>query len=127
MKYKKEAIYIKEKEEKQHQAELHAFSKKLAKDAIQKTKDATTDMSFYGRQKNKRETRKMEARSIGSQNAWTATNSNNIDGETKPPTEIISFPKETMQISSVNDEQSKAHHFFKSKNKERRRNHEFLE
>lgn len=125
MKYKKEAINKKEREEKQHQAEFHAFSKKLVKDAIKKTRDATSDISFYGRQRNKRETRKAEARSIGSQNAWTAIHANNSE-EVKLPPEILAFPKET-QISSINDEQTKVHNLFKSKNKERRRNHESLE
>ncbi|MEH7125588.1 Mu transposase C-terminal domain-containing protein [Bacillus sp. JJ1773] len=126
MKYKKETINKKEREEKQHQAELHAFSKKLAKDATKKTKDATADMSFNARQKNKRETRKTEARSIGSQNAWTATDTNNTSEEIKLSTEIISFPIET-HIPSTNGEQNKIHHLYKSKNKERRRNHESLE
>lgn len=126
MKYKKEAIYIKESEEKQHQAELHAFSKSLVKEAMQNTKDATTDISYYERQKNKREKKKEEARSIGSQNAWTATNSNNINEELMPLTEIKSFPGET-KILSLKDEQGEIHQLFKSKNKERRRNHESLE
>jgi hypothetical protein len=125
MKYKKEEISKKEREEKQHQAELHAFTKKLAEEAIKKTKDATAEMSFYERQKNKRETKKAEGRSIGSQNAWTAIDPINRDREIVQTAEIISFPKEN-QSTSIN-EQSKIQASFGAKNKERRRNRESLE
>lgn len=126
MKYRKEEIFKKEKEEKQYQAELHAFSKKLVKDAVKKTKEATSDMSFYERQKNKREARKAEARLIGSQNAWTAVESKNIDNEIGKTAEVISFPIESQPVLIV-DEKDRVQDLFKSKNKERRRNRESLE
>lgn len=125
MKYKKEEIRKKETEEKQHQAELHAFAKKLAEEAIKKTKDATVGMSYYERQKNKRETKKSESRSIGSRNAWTAVNPKITDGQIGQPAEVISFSKENL-LSPI-DESSNIQNRFGAKNKERRRNRESLE
>lgn len=123
-KYKKGEMDKKEKEEKQHQAVLHAFTKKLAKGAIKKTKVATKDMSLYERQKGKKETKKTESRIHGSQNAWSVTNFDQLDNN-QNKAEVIFFSEESQSMSKVdsNDIQKK----FSSKNKEGRRNRESLE
>jgi hypothetical protein len=125
MKYKKEEIRRKEKEEKQYQAELHAFSKKLVNDATNKTKEATSGISFNKRQKNKRDTKKSEGRAIGSKNAWTSSESPEKRNELSQTTDIISFPKEyQLGLASKKNE---IQHLFSAKNKERRRDSEHME
>jgi hypothetical protein len=126
MKYKREEIKQKEREEKQHQAELHAFTKKLVENAKNETKAATKDMSFYERQKNKRETKKTESRSMGSKNAWTGNISNN-DTVNDLPGELVCFPTSQQTESSINKNQGQIHERFASKNRERRKNRESLE
>ena len=116
MKYKKDEIKRLEREENQHKAVLHAFSKDLVKNAITKTSDATEGMSISQRQKSKRETKKSESRKVGSENALTAAPTIN-KGNT--PAEVISFPIEsqTTTFSNVNQIQK----LFKEKSKQRRR------
>ncbi|WP_416829298.1 Mu transposase C-terminal domain-containing protein [Ectobacillus polymachus] len=119
MKYKKDEIKNKEKEEKQHKAVLHAFAENLAKEAIKKTKDATEEMSIAQRQKNKRETKKSESRTVGSQNALTAINLKGKEKDNSPVAEVISFHKENQEVplGNINEIQK----LFGLKSKERRR------
>ncbi|EKN70393.1 Mu transposase C-terminal domain-containing protein [Schinkia azotoformans] len=124
MKYKKEQLEKKNIEEKQHKAELHAFSRKLAKDAKEETKSATKEMSFYERQKNKRETKKSDGRAIGSQNAFTAIDVPGSNEEPNQMAEIVSFPT---KHPLTNNEISNIQKMFETKNKARRRNNESLE
>lgn len=123
MKYKKEEISQKEKEEKQHKAVLNAFSKKLVDEAIKKTKEATSEMSFYERQKNKRETKKSESKLIGSQKAWTSLNSENV--QARIDAKIFTLPKENEL--TLSEEKSEIQRLFEAKNKEGRRHHETME
>jgi hypothetical protein len=125
MKYKKNAIKNQEKEEKQHKAVLHAFAENLANEAIRKTKDATEYMSLAQRQENKRETKKSESRTVGSQNAFTAKESFRTNREQIETAEIITFPNKNNIIPQ--NEESKIQQLFGAKNKERRRERESME
>lgn len=125
MKYKKDELRKKEKEEKQHKAVLHAFAGNLTNGAIKKTKEATDDMTLSQRQKNKRETKKYESRVVGSQNAFTANKPTSTGNTVGNPAEILSFPLENQTESLY--KQNKIQESFSSKNKERRRNRESLE
>ncbi|TYS57318.1 transposase [Sutcliffiella horikoshii] len=125
LKYKRNQIKIKEREEKQHLAEFHAFSENLADEAIATTKEATSNFSFYERQKNKREKKKQEGKSIGSQNAWTAINHTNTDRKNNISEGVIEFPNGKEVVKA--DETSKIQQIFTKKNKARRRSNESLE
>jgi hypothetical protein len=96
MKYKKDEINNKEKEEKQHKAVLHAFSENLVNEAISKTKDATKGLSITQRQKNKRETKKSESRTVGSENAVTFVSKKKEDGITVNA-KVIPYPKKNQE------------------------------
>jgi hypothetical protein len=124
MKYKKDQLNEKEKEELQHQAELHAFTNKLVKDAQKETKDATSGISYYERQKNKREIRKAESRSKGSKDAWTSTGYHESESKNIQNGELVLFPNGPTE-SKV--ETNEIHEKFGSKNRNRRRNHEPME
>jgi hypothetical protein len=119
MKYKKDEINNKEKEEKQHKAVLHAFSENLVNGAIIKTKDATKDMSITQRQKNKRETKKLESRNVGSENAITSV-SKDEEAEINVTAKLISFPKENHESTiCISNNLQKV---FEEKSKKRRNN-----
>lgn len=124
-KYKKEEINTKEREEKQHKAVLHAYTKNLVKGALEKTKEATKDISFYQREKNKRETKKIDSRTKGSQKALTMVESKDNHDEKSTKDTVLIFPKEN-QITTI-DDGNKVQQLFGAKNKERRRGHESLE
>jgi hypothetical protein len=125
MKYKKEQIKMREKEEKQHLAELNAFSKNLVKEATKAMKEATSEISFYERQKEKREKKKQEGRNIGAQNAWTAIKpSDSIDIPNKT-NEVFPFRKKSDE--EKNNQNNKIERLFGEKNRARRRNHESME
>jgi hypothetical protein len=124
MKYKKDQLEQKKKEEKQHNAVLHAYSKKLAQNAMKETKDATKNMSYYERQRDKRETRKAEARTRGSEDAWTSKDNLNADSKSKQTGEVVQFPGSNSYKGTESDIQKS----FSAKNRSRRnRNHEPLE
>ena len=125
MKYKKDQIDLNEKEEKQHQADLFAYSKSIVKNAEKETMDATAGMSYSERQKDKRDTRKAEAKVRGSQNAWTASEHLNLGENKIHKGEVVSFPKKAPD--NLLKEQSEAQRLFSEKSKKRRRNHESLE
>lgn len=121
-KYKKEELKRQENLEKQHYAELHAFSNELAKNAQKETKDVTKGMSKYERQKDKRTAKKSESRKLGSKNAWTAvTKSESNYGDTG---EIVSFP---IPVTNKIENNDLIKEQFGLKNRERRRNRESLE
>jgi len=124
MKYKKEQIDQKAKEEKQHNAELIAYTKEIVSNAKKETKNATVGMSHYERMKNKRKSRKSEARSIGSQDAWTASDQSNLEENPDQKGEIITFSKNLDKVTSKQNEIQK---IFSEKSKKRRRNREFME
>ncbi|MCM3006710.1 Mu transposase C-terminal domain-containing protein [Priestia koreensis] len=127
MKYKKDQLFIKEREELQYQAELHAYADSLAKDAKGEVKVATKDMSFYERNKNKRETKKSESRTFGSKNAWTAIETIE-DGNGKTSLdEVVEFPSSVNNLSMEQNKINGIQAQFASKIKERRRNNESLE
>jgi hypothetical protein len=126
MRYRKSQLNKKEKEEKQHQAEHHSFSKALSQGAKSETKAATTGMSYYERQKDKKETRKKESRSLGSKNAWTATEQSNSEDKSRQKGEVVSFPTQS-SVNPSKGEKSNIQERFGAKNKERRRNHEPME
>ncbi|UQZ33640.1 transposase [Paenibacillus sp. PK3_47] len=73
MKYRKEQIKLQERNEKQHNSELHAFSQALTRSATTETKKETAEMSFYAKQKDKREHRKVDKGRWGAEYAWTNT------------------------------------------------------
>ncbi|WP_066415247.1 Mu transposase C-terminal domain-containing protein [Sutcliffiella cohnii] len=126
MRYKREELKQRKREEKQHQAELHALTKNIVEKAKNATKDATKDMSFYERQKNKRETKKIESRSMGSKNAWTGNISNN-DTVNEQTADIVPFPTSKQNESNINENTGEIYERFASKNRERRKNREPLE
>jgi hypothetical protein len=125
MKYKKDEIRNKEKEEKQHKAVLHAFAGNLANEAVRKTKDATDCLSLAQRQKNKRDTKKSESRTVGSQNAFTAKESLTPHVDELESAEVILFPNK-IEVT-LHNETTKTQKLFGAKNKERRRDRESLE
>lgn len=124
MKYKKDQLNQKSKEELQHQAELHAFSKRLVDEAKQATKASTLGMSHYKRQQDKRETKKTESRSKGSKDAWTAIEYTKSENDNDESGEILSFPSTTSELKA---EKSEVQEIFSSKGKQRRRNNEPME
>ncbi|MFT4413332.1 Mu transposase C-terminal domain-containing protein [Fredinandcohnia humi] len=126
LKYKKDQLNQKEKEEKQHNAVLNAFSRKLAENAKRETQAATTGMSYNQRQKDKRENRKAEARERGSKDAWTAVTPSKSGETNNHKAEIVEFPSRG-QSNSVKETQSEIQKRFSEKNKNRRRNHESME
>jgi hypothetical protein len=123
--YKKNQININKKKEMQNKSEVNALAKNIANNAMKETKNATTGMSHYKRNKNKRETKKAEARARGSEDAWTAPKQSSIEENTVHKGEVVSFPMEASNYK--NHEQSEAQILFSEKSKRRRRNHESLE
>jgi hypothetical protein len=126
MKYKKEQLKQKKKEEKQHNAVLNAYSKELAKNAEKETKNATEGMSYYERHSDKRETRKEEARAIGSNEAWTAVENPYLETNYDEKNKVVEFPLKN-QSHNLTEEQSETQKRFSSKINNRRRNREFME
>jgi hypothetical protein len=124
MKYKKDQLNQKKKEAQQHEAVLNAFSKELAEKAKKETKDATKGMSYYERQQGKREVRKEEARSRGSEDAWTSTNSQNSI-RTDQKGNVVSFPNQDQ--TGEGEQQSDIQKRFSAKINNRRRNREPME
>ncbi|MCA0151139.1 Mu transposase C-terminal domain-containing protein [Rossellomorea vietnamensis] len=120
-KYKKEQLKINEIAEKQHQAELNAFSKELVRKAIKQTKDANNGISLYKRKQDKKATRKSESRSVGSENAWTKNSNLLPEGKNTKNSAVIEFPNKG--FSKESNEHSNIHNVFK-KNNERRRDRE---
>ncbi|MDR7002819.1 Mu transposase C-terminal domain-containing protein [Neobacillus niacini] len=125
MKYKKDQLNQNKREEKQHKAVLNAFSKKLAQNAKNETKTATEGMSTYERQKDKRETRKAEARSKGSEDAWTVPKHTELNTPLESKAEVVPFPKQ-VQVSEV-EGLSEVQKLFSEKLNRRRRNRESVE
>ena len=119
-KYKKEEIQRNEELEKQHFAELHAFSNELIRSAQKETKNATKGMSKYERQKNKRNIKKMESEKIGSERAWTSVSTSQLDASK----EVLSFSQINLETEEPKDWLKDK---FSMKNRERRANRETWE
>jgi hypothetical protein len=125
-KYKKDEINKNEKKEKQNKVELHALSKNIANNAKKETKNATEGMSHYERNKDKRETRKAEARARGSEDAWTAVKNSDSVETLEQTAEVLEFPTKS-QSNNLMEEQSEIQKRFSAKINNRRRNRESLE
>ncbi|OMD04127.1 transposase [Paenibacillus sp. FSL R5-0636] len=95
MEYRDNQIKEQEKQEKQHRAELHAFTAELDKSATEKTKEATKDVSFYSRNQNKRETRTADSKVWGAMGAMTSVSLEPVSADKDSTTNednIIQFP-----------------------------------
>src|SRR5690606_12862956 len=112
------------KDEQQYKVELHLYGKNIEKNAKNETKNATVGMSHYERNKDKRKTRKAEARARGSKDAWTATNSQNSARSSQNST-VVSFPNQDKLEGT--EQQSEMQKQFSTKIKNRRRNRESME
>ncbi|WP_043111676.1 Mu transposase C-terminal domain-containing protein [Paenibacillus pasadenensis] len=121
--YKNEEIKQQEKNEKQHKAELHAYTQQLNKTAIKETKEVINDKSFYSRQQNKRQRRHEDSRTWGAQNAWSNPEANLSPVEAEK-SRIIPFPNDEAEETSLIDMHSKdVQALFSAKNRDRRRKH----
>ncbi|GKU76630.1 Mu transposase C-terminal domain-containing protein [Paenibacillus sp. L3-i20] len=121
MEYRNEEIKQKEKSEKQHKAELHAYAQQLNKVAIEETAKAINNKSFYSRNQNKRQKRHEDSRTWGAQNAWSSPEID-LSANGGEPSQVISFPKSETEDHLLtelhaNDIQA----LFSAKNKDRRR------
>jgi len=123
-KYKKDQKSKNKKDEQQYKVELHLYGKNIEKNAKNETKNATVGMSHYERNKDKRKTRKAEARARGSKDAWTATNSQNSARSSQNST-VVSFPNQDKLEGT--EQQSEMQKQFSTKIKNRRRNRESME
>lgn len=125
--YRDNQIKEQEKNEKQHRAELHAYTSELDKLATKSTKEATQDTSFYSRKQNMRETRATDSKTWGAKSAIThVEGSKPVDGISSSTAEVIPFPnKEAEEESPLTTEDNvDIHTLFSRKSKERRRSDE---
>jgi hypothetical protein len=122
LEYRDNQINIQEKAEKQHRAELHAFAEVLDKQATKEMKDATQDISFSARKKNKREVRMEESNKWSASVAMTRTTqdiTNDPPNDEKLNNNVVQFPYEEEDITptkNLNEIKS----LFSRKNSERR-------
>lgn len=126
LKYKKDQLKEQKIKEKQHKSELHAYSKALAQKAKSETLEATKEMSYLSRHKDKRTIKRAESRAIGSKNAWTEIDSSNIEKKERLVTEVIDFPN-SQEYETESDSDNKLNSIFSSKRKEREKNLESME
>ncbi|KAA8995699.1 DDE-type integrase/transposase/recombinase [Paenibacillus spiritus] len=125
--YRDMQIKEQEKNEKQHKAELHAFTGELDKLATKVTKGATQDTSLFSRKQNMRETRATDSKVWGSISAITHVEGSRIaDGLSSTNAEVIPFPDKESEVERVTlaDGNIDIQMLFSRKSKERRRKDE---
>ncbi len=127
MKYRDSQIQEQEKLEKQHRAELHAFAEALNKSAIEMTKEATKDKSFYSRNQNKREVRRTDSKVWGAMGAMSNVSSepvSTLNVQMPADENLVKFPTTNEMSETNNSSISDIHALFTRKSQERRRGNE---
>lgn len=115
MEYRAEQVTQQEKNEKQHRAELHAYSHELNMAATTATKNGIKDKSHASRQKNKLEKRQEDSRT------WGAQSAHSNDGNKKETQVIAMFQENDKNISDTDIHSKELQAYFSSKSKNRRR------
>lgn len=124
MEYRDSQIQEQEKLEKQYRAELHAFAGALNKSAMERTKEATKDKSFYSRNQNKREVRSADSKVWGAMGAMSNVSIEPVNApEVQKSAEgsIIKFSITDEVSGSNNSSNSDIQALFSRKSQERRR------
>lgn len=127
MEYRDSQIQEQEKLEKQHRAELHAFAEALNKSAMEMTKEATKDKSFYSRNQNKREVRKTDSKVWGAMGAMSNVSSEPVSTLKVQKTaeeNLVKFPTTNEMSETNNSSISDIQALFTRKSQERRRGNE---